>query len=71
MITQNRYSGYFPATLAVTEHFRLKRYLTMNSEFKISPKLKKWRKWMKAIEKRDLWSCCGCKHVLGSPRHYP
>ena len=23
----------------------------MNSEFKISPKLKKWRKWMKAIEK--------------------
>ena len=23
----------------------------MNQEFKMSPKLKKWRKWMKAIEK--------------------
>ena len=33
------------------ELFRAKRYLTIDQEFKIKPKLKKWLKWMKTIEK--------------------
>ena len=43
----------------------------MNQEFKISPKLKKWRKWLTTIEKEIYGLVVDANMFWEGPRHHP